>query len=240
VSSSETTFFFAPPEGIESAFVTLPPEEAHHASRVLRLTVGDEVLVVDGQGGWYRVELEECHPRGVRGRIVERRLGVGEPLVYVHLAVAGLKSRSRMDMLLEKSTELGVSRITLLETRQSERARVDSSRAVRVMRAAMKQCKRSRVPLLEGPVGWDEFLSRAHPDRRLVCHQSPGRAPAVRLIPPAAHDVVLAVGPEGGFTEEEVQRATSAGFETLDLGARRLRTETACLVACTMVLFDIK
>lgn len=235
-SAPGTTFFFAAPDDFDGAVVSLRDDEAHHASRVLRLRTGDEIQIVDGMGGWYRVTLDKLDGGVVRGSIIERRLGVGESSTYVHLAVAGLKSRSRFDMILEKATELGVSRVTVLDTQRAERARVDVDRSTRLMRAAMKQCKRSRIPLLEGPVSLSEFLSAAEASRKLVCHNGDGDVSIPNALDASDRDVTIAVGPEGGFADDEIDQAIAQGFQSVHLGPRRLRTETACLVACSAIL----
>lgn len=234
--AADTTFFYAPPDRFDGSEVVLPPDEAHHAVRVLRVGIGDEIQVVDGLGGWFNVVLESTEKSGARGRIVERRMGVGEPSVYVHLAVAGLKSRSRFDMLVEKVTEIGVSRISVLDTDRSERFRFDEERAERVMRAAMKQCKRSRIPALDGPLGWTDFVASSGSARRVVCHEKGGETPISTVFRPEDRHVVIAVGPEGGFTTGEIDHAVRAGFQVLQMGERRLRAETASLVSCSVAL----
>jgi 16S rRNA (uracil1498-N3)-methyltransferase len=236
VRVAETTFFYAPPDRFDGSAVVLPPDEAHHAIRVLRVGIGDEIQVVDGLGGWFRVVLESSDKSGARGRIVERRMGLGEPSVYVHLAVAGLKSRSRFDMLVEKATEIGVSRISVLDTERSERFRFDEERVERVMRAAMKQCKRSRIPLFDGPLRWTDFISSSGEARRVVFHEESGEVPVSTVFRPGDRHVVITVGPEGGFTTGEIEQAVRAGFKVVRLGERRLRTETASLFACSAAI----
>lgn len=236
MSQADTTFFYAPPEAFEGDRVVLPTEEAHHAFRVMRLRHGDEVQVVDGLGGWYRVVLENPGRSEAVGLIIERRLGVGESPTYLHLAVAGLKSRSRFDTLIEKVTELGVSRVSVLTTERSEHFRVDKVRADRVMRSAIKQCKRSRIPLFEAPMGWTDFVSSCESRRKLLCHEGGDNDLITHLIQSGDRDVTVAVGPEGGFSPREIEAAQAAGFQVAWLGPRRLRAETASMVACSAVL----
>jgi 16S rRNA (uracil1498-N3)-methyltransferase len=240
VSSGDTTFFYAPPEAFASTTVELPPDEAHHAIRVLRLKPGHQIQVVDGIGGWYNVQIESAGGDSVAGQILQRRMGVGEPPVYIHLAVAGLRSRSRFDLLVEKVTELGVSRISVLNTERSEHFRMERERAHRLMRAAMKQCKRSRLPVLDGPVEVKEFVTSSGPTRKIVCHGDYRSRSIAESLRSSYRDVVLAVGPEAGFSDSELQLMISNGFERAGLGSRRLRTETAAIaaVAVTSINYD--
>lgn len=238
MSAVDTTFFYASPEDVAGDTLRLREDEAHHLSRVLRLEAGDEIQVVDGLGGWYRVSLEDVARSGATGRILERRLGVGESPLYLHLAVASMKSRSRFDIVLEKATELGASRITVVDCARSERVRLDAGRAARVMRAAMKQCRRSRIPTLEGPVQLSSFVSAVRSSRRVICHDAAGSLPLSGVLTPEAADVVLLVGPESGFTEKELGAAIAADFVPASLGVRRLRTETACVAACARISLD--
>lgn len=230
--STEATFFYAHPGDFDGTGVRLREDESHHLSRVLRLRAGDEIQVVDGIGGWYRVSLESVDRSGARGNILERRMGVGEPPVYLHLAVGAMKSRSRFDMVLEKGTELGMSRLTVVHTLKSEVARVDEGRASRVMRAAMKQCRRSRMPVVDGPVALADLLSSVGSPARIICHDGDGSVPVSTLADAGVREVVALVGPEAGFADAEVAQCVAAGFRPASLGTRRLRTETACIVVC--------
>lgn len=238
VSRMNTTFFYAPPDNVKEGRVVLPDEESHHALRVLRLGNGDEIEVVDGQGCWYRVRLDTVGPGPAEGEIAERRLGVGESRLDLHLAVGVLKSRSRLEWILEKATELGVSRITLLDTRHSERSRIDLNRARRVLRAAMKQCLRSRVVEIAGPTRFEQFIERTSGPNGLLCAGYSTGIPMWRALDsvPTGRPVVVAVGPEGGFGSEEIETAEAAGYLPVSLGRRRLRSETAAIAACSLIM----
>lgn len=239
-----TTNFYAPPDHIRGSRVTLPEDEARHASKVLRAAVGDEIIVVDGAAGWYRVEIDHIDRRSVEGHIVERREAVGEAPYELVIGFGLIKNRGRMETLLEKSVELGASVLAPLVTARTERERIRAERSEGKLISAMKQCGRSRLPELLEPAPIGEFISK-HSDGRgpddllLICHES---APAHRSVAaalranPAPRRVVVTVGPEGGFADEEVEDALRAGFHAVSLGSRRLRAETAAITAAAALM----
>jgi len=231
------TTFYAPPEAFRDEWVRLPEDEAHHAVRVLRHRPGDEVIVVDGAGGWYRLCLEQVDRHSVRGRVLETRRDVGEPPYHLTVGLALLKQTARFETFLEKAVELGVSAIVPLLTARTERTHFRPERARRLLIAAMKQCGRSRLPLLHAPRPFAEVLHDPAA-LRLLCHEQLDRPrrPLHELLRQPIGDALVLVGPEGGFTTDEVLQAEAAGFQTVSLGARRLRAETAALVAASAFL----
>ncbi len=231
---SLTTFFFAPPESFSGDQVTLPSDEAHHASRVLRLKAGSEIEVVDGRGGWHRVHLTYSDGSRVEGEIQERKLGVGEPNFDLGLAIGLLKSRSRLETAIEKAVEIGVNEITLLRFRAADGIKVDLERCERLARAAMKQSLRSVIPRIQGPRAFADFVEINSGKDYVVCEHSDTARPLADVLAGAGsgdHCVIL-VGPEAGFRGDELELADEAGFARASLGNRRLRTETAAIVAC--------
>jgi len=233
-----TTNFYAPPSALRGQRVVLPAEEARHVRTVLRGEEGDEITVVDGRGGWYRVEITHLTPEQGVGTIVEQRKDVGEPAVDVTVGLGVLTKRSRFETFVEKAVELGVRRIVPLRTERTERDSVREERLRKVMVAAMKQCRRSRLPGLAPPQSPAALVEAAETERTLVCHAGGDAVPiwqAVTETRRAASALVL-VGPEGGFAPAEVSSIVGAGGTPVSLGARRLRAETAGLAALHAVV----
>lgn len=230
-----TTSFYAPPGQFNGPRVVLPPSEARHAVRSLRHEPGDVIAVVDGTGGWHRVRLEAAGKQRVVGTVVERRYNVGEPRVPFILAVGVLKKRSRFETVVEKAVELGVTTIMPLNTHRSERARIRRDRLHKIMVAALKQCGRSQLPTLTDPCSLAHALACFPRVHAVCCHEAGPRRMALRDALDAEHSscrgTLLAVGPEGGFTDAEVATARRSGAAIVHLGPRRLRTETAALTA---------
>jgi 16S rRNA (uracil1498-N3)-methyltransferase len=239
-----TTHFYVAPESIHGPRMALPEAEARHAVRVLRMKVGDELIAVDGEGGWYRIELDHVGRSEAAGHIVERQAGVGEPPYRFTMAAGLIKHRDRFETLLEKAVELGVTEIVPLITARTEKARLREDRAENILIAAMKQCGRSRLPVLRKPTSIGELLERPF-DLGLCCHE--GTDADAPLLDALARDVrpdaiTALIGPEGGFTDAEVASARSAGFRVVSLGGRRLRAETAALAAaaCISGVYDAR
>jgi len=235
-----TTSFYAPLSAIrEQAYVVLPEDEAAHAVRVLRKRPGDEIVVVDGAGGWHRVRLDHADRKGASGTILETRREVGEPAYALSIGLALLKNRSRFETFLEKAVELGVREVIPLRTHRTGKGQFKVHRAEQVLIAAMKQCGRSRLVRLAAPQPLAAVLGQGDVDLALLAHEqaAPDRS-LVRVLAahPAAPSLRVLIGPEGGFTDEEVEAARQAGYAPVSLGPRRLRAETAALVAASAVM----
>lgn len=214
------------------ARISIPEEVAHHAVRVLRLKDGDAVVLFDGTGGEYPATLA-VPPRGpVQAQLgehqaIERELGYGITLLQ------GISSADKMDFTIQKAVELGVGAIQPLPTTRSV-VRLDEERQAkrvlhwrRVAASACEQCGRNRVPEVAAPVSLSRYRA---PENALKLLLSPeGEAGLPR--PAAGIELLLAVGPEAGFTPEEEQILLRMGFKGVRLGMRTLRTETAALAA---------
>jgi 16S rRNA (uracil1498-N3)-methyltransferase len=226
------TTFYVPPETFRDGWVVLPPEEAHHAVHVLRHHAGDEIVAVDGEGGWYRLRLEQVDRKIARARVLETRREYGEPPYHLTIGLALLKQNARFEIFLEKAVELGVQCILPLQTERTERVHFRLERAQRLLVAALKQCGRSRLPRLLPPQTFAEAIRRPAA-LRLLCHEQaevPSLPIGQLLQKQRPPDALVLVGPEGGFSKAEVQQAIAAGFQIASLGPRRLRAETAALM----------
>lgn len=231
-----TTTYYAPPDHFQGNVVLLPKEEALHATKVLRQKVGDEIVVVDGKGGWHRVILKSLNRDKVLGEIIETVSEVGESKLDVTIGLALLKNANRFEVFLEKAVELGVTAIQPLLTHRTEIQKFKEDRFERILVAAMKQCGRSRLPLLHPPKKLSEVLQHQGINT-FICHEQieiskPLWAEKMQENAP----IVILVGPEGGFTEEEMEIANGLNWRCASLGGRRLRAETAAIVAASMML----
>ncbi len=236
--------FFAPSENRQGDLIVLPADEARHASRVLRLSAGAIVIVIDGLGGACRAEITSTTSRKTSVHVHSELRDFGEATVRLTLA-AGLSAGSKFDSVVQRGTELGVKRFVPLITEKSKikmddprRARSRVTRLGKVALAAIKQCRRSYLPEIAVPTSLGGFLSEFDAgDRGLIFHPS-GKARAVADLPLDAglKRVTLLVGPESGFSDEEVESAVEAGFTPVSLGDRVLRTETAGPVAVALLM----
>jgi 16S rRNA (uracil1498-N3)-methyltransferase len=239
-SFSETTRLYCPGDLSQGATRDLPEQAAHHAARVLRMTVGDAVTLFNGEGGESDAEIQAITKQRVTVRIGAHRARDIEAPIEVSL-VQGLSARERMDFTIQKAVELGVTRIYPVETRRSV-MRLDAERAERRVEhwrnlaiSACEQCGRNRVPEIH-PVDTLPAWLGERPGEQTGAHLilSTTAHRRLREIPPPAQ-VTLLAGPEGGFAPEELEMTTAWGFEPIRLGPRILRTETAALAALAAV-----
>lgn len=235
-----TTNFFAPPSAIRGRRVVLPENESRHVCSVLRAREGDEITVVDGEGGWYRVEIAHASPEQVVGTILDTHRDRGEPDVHATVGVGLLTKRSRFETFVEKAVELGVRRVVPLQTAHTETDSIRPDRLRNVMIAAVKQCRRSRLPILAEPTSVATIVDETTAGSRFICHGGADASPILRVLDETERtkEVLVLVGPEGGFTPEEVTTARDAGCRPVSLGRRRLRAETAGIVALNAVLLQ--
>jgi 16S rRNA (uracil1498-N3)-methyltransferase len=233
-----TTTFYTPPGCFHGERAILPDEEARHAVKVLRKQAGDEIIAVDGEGGWYRIRLDQVGQRRAAGTVLETRRGVGEPAYELVLGIGLIKSRNRFETFVEKAVELGGHTIIPLHTARTEKEGLKAERTRNIMVAAMKQCGRSRLPALSDPTALPTVLEAATAHTTLVAHERVDAAASVcgalAEVPPTARLLVL-IGPEGGFTKEEIAMVEQAGGIAVSLGPRRLRAETAGIAAAVAV-----
>jgi 16S rRNA (uracil1498-N3)-methyltransferase len=215
--------------------VLLPAAEAHHLAHVLRMRPGDQAVIFDGAGGEALAEIVEISPASAELKILQRQPATTETPFPVTVASAVPKG-DRFRWMVEKLTELGVHRLVPIVTRRSivdpREGKLDRLRQTIV--EASKQCGRSRLMELETPIHWTPFLAGQPPEQRfLVAHPSgePWDPTRRRLDRP----ITVAIGPEGGFTDEEVVAACAAGGELVSLGPRILRIETAAVAVASLL-----
>ncbi|MDP6592779.1 MAG: RsmE family RNA methyltransferase [Candidatus Marinimicrobia bacterium] len=234
---AERHHFILSDNQIEDGRFHLNGDEAHHLSNVARIGVGDEVYLIDTRGKAYRAAVDSISEGAVRGPILDMIQGYHEPTVNIHLGIAILKG-ARLDLVSEKGTELGVASVTPLILKRNVKKGVNRNRLTNVARSAAKQCGRGRVPEINEPASLSEWCQKMKAGCGALLHNSDAAKPMVdwlRNLPDSTSDVWLAVGPEGGFENEELQPVLQLGLEAVSLGKRRLRSETAALSALTIV-----
>jgi len=234
-------YFYTTPQHISRQELTIDGEEFIHLTHVMRREVGDEVRVVDGQGSAYDVRIAEISKRTARCVISAHHRQLNEPGTHVTLAVAILKNASRFDFLVEKTTEIGVSAIVPLLTERTIPRHARTDRWQKLAIAAMKQSGRCVLPVVKELTSFPDFVRSLKPDPlKLLLHEKSGTS-LISVKPKNSDDsgVIVCIGPEGGFTDEEIALASSSGFKPVGLGPRRLRTETAAVAAAGLVLVGV-
>jgi 16S rRNA (uracil1498-N3)-methyltransferase len=222
--------FIIAPDDVHEGIIRLRGAEGHHAKNVLRLGRGDPFVAVDGRGVEYEAAVEILAADGLLGRIVRTTRRTREPREIA--AVVG------------QATALGVNEFTLFESARTRRRELHG-REMRhldaVAAAAVKQSLRAVLPEISGPRGFTSLLSYGREfDVAFLCRPDTKAEPLAEIVGgsvPGPSRFLVVVGPEGGFTSEEEENAANAGFRTLDLGPRRLRSVLAGPTACTLILY---
>lgn len=221
---------------VVGARIALPDAAAAHLVRVLRLREGDACVLFNGDGHDYAATITVAGKRETQVEIREARVVDNESPLRITL-LQGIARGEKMDLILQKSTELGVARIVPVESERSE-VRLDAARMDKrlahwrsVVASACEQCGRARLPEVTAPVPVAAAGAQAG-DATLRLTLDPGGARTVASLPHAmSGGIALAIGPEGGWSPRDREALRTAGFDGLRLGPRILRTETAGLAA---------
>jgi 16S rRNA (uracil1498-N3)-methyltransferase len=217
--------------------VDLGTSSSRHLASALRRGPGDALLLFDGRGGEYDAEIVSVRRDCVSVQVGQPRPQAVESPLSTHLGI-GISRGERMDWVVQKATELGISRITPLTTERTgvrlsgDRARRREAHWLQVAISACEQCGRNVLPVVDPITPLADWTRNLEADLKLVLAQ---RSPPLPTAPPPPAAVALLVGPEGGLSQQEIDGATAQGFEGLGLGPRILRTETAPVVALTLV-----
>lgn len=209
----------------------MPEEEAAHCLRVLRLGVGDEVMLTDGKGCFYKAVISAATGKRCQVKVTETI--EQEPLWngHLHLAMAPTKNMDRIEWLAEKATEIGFDELTFLNCRYSERKVIKTERVEKIVVSAVKQSLKARKPVVNEMMDFARFVKHDFAGQKFIAHCNEGEKPLLKEILVPGEDALVLIGPEGDFSPEEVKLAESLGFRSISLGKSRLRTETAALVS---------
>lgn len=247
----EIRFFYVPDASDNNQ---LPEEEAQHCVRVLRQQIGDEIMLMDGKGAFYRAEIVNVQAKKCFYQILEVQKQPKEWGGWLHLAMAPTKNMDRTEWLAEKATEIGFDELSFLNCKNSERKVIKNERIDKILVSAVKQSRKSRKPVLNEMTDLKHFiLSVEDYEQKYIAHcydeqdveleksdsgqeknMNGGKKLLFEELEPGKKTVVL-IGPEGDFSIDEVRYALQHGFIPVSLGKSRLRTETAALVAVHMM-----
>ncbi len=233
---------------LSSELISLSEDESKHAVRVLRLSIGDQVEIVDGKGTRAVAEVTSDHAKRCELRVVSRTREESHRKYHLHIAVAPTKNIERIEWFLEKATEIGIDEITLLDCEHSERTVVKTERLEKVAISAMKQSQQSWLPVINEIISFDAFVKSASADPsttlrtslKLIAHCDEGAKNPISSVVTSTtlslttkQRVLVLIGPEGDFSPAEIETALGNQFIAISLGETRLRTETAALYAAT-------
>lgn len=232
--------FYVDKKDVHGMTLVLRGDEASHLTRVLRKRVGDHILATDGIDTMYEAALVRVDRDEVECDIVDVKNNVNEPKTEIALAVALLKNPSRTDFLVEKAVELGVRTVIPMLTERTIPAHEKHTRLEKIALSAMKQCGRCYLPKVTDLMEFEVLVNHAQGySLRLIPHEKTEQSQFVGTVMQHHENVksvLMMIGPEGGFTEEEIELASANQFIPISLGPRRLRTETAAISALSWVV----
>lgn len=239
--------FFVEKGNLRREEVVLEGQQAHQIHNVLRKKAGEHIIVLDNLGWEYEIGLKTVRKEKVTGLIKEKRKAVGEPAVEITL-FQSLLSREKFEWVLQKCTEVGVRRFVPIVTersivRQGSIKPNKIERWQRIIQEAAEQSARGRIPELEKAVNFEKAIAGLEGfDYKLMAHTH-GQGKSLRQCLKSGEkkikSVALFIGPQGGFTENEVQSANDNNVAVISLGNRILRTETAAVIASSLILYQL-
>ena len=222
--------FFA--TNVSGSVCTLGAEESHHCVKVLRLQTGEHVQVTDGKGNLCKAEIESANAKACTLRILESHFEPA-PAWQLHVAIAPTKNIARMEWLIEKLTEIGITSFIPVITQRSERKILKTERLHKIVMEAMKQSGRRYLPAVEELSTYAEMLesTKDFKGQKFVLHCIEKEKRTFQEVYKKGENVLILIGPEGDLHNNEVEQAIGHGFTPITLGNVRYRTETAALVA---------
>lgn len=226
-------FFYI--EDISSETLVLDEDTSKHVTGVLRMKAGEELMLTDGKGTKVHATIIDDH----RKRCVVKRLSIAHEEAKhrkVAIAVSLVKNASRFEWFLEKATEIGVSEIIPLLCDRTEKEKFRHDRMNNILVSAMLQSQQTRLPILHEPTDFDQVIALNNYTNKFIAHCLPQQKQSIKDFEnPFGNSSLMLIGPEGDFTEKEIEAALDKNFVPVTLGETRLRTETAGMVAAVLL-----
>jgi RNA methyltransferase, rsmE family len=211
-------------------------EESNHIIKSLRKKIGDTLYITNGKGSLFEATIFSDNVKNCIAQIISCKNYPLQPY-YLHIAIAPTKMNDRFEWFLEKATEIGISEITPLITEHSERKTINKERFERIILSAMKQSLQVYKPILNDAISFVNFVKKDIKGIKFIahCQKEDKRILQKELYKNNVNEILMLIGPEGDFSEKEIQKTLEMGFVPVSFGEHRLRTETAGIVACNAV-----
>lgn len=239
--------FYSPDINSDTIHYTLSEEESGHAIRVLRMKIDNTIFSTDGKGFFYKGTIVNDHPKKCLVKIINKIEDTAKRKFNLSIAIAPTKMIDRFEWFLEKATEIGCDEIIPIQCHHSERTIIKPERLNKVLVSAMKQCLKSQLPVIKDMIDLKKFIltSENYSGQKFIGHipelsdsEFPPKHPEGILLTKAyskEKNALIIIGPEGGFSEEEINLAISKNITPISLGNSRLRVETAGIMACAII-----
>ena len=221
---TDKNFFYTEPISITNDEFSLSKEESHHAHKVLRLNVGDRIWLIDGQGCGFQGELLSYNGL-VRGKILKSFPMMGENSWDLQIVI-GVLNKKRMELLVEKATELGVNKFSFVKMDNSNKQKIQFSRLEKIIKIASKQCGRTKFPMIKDYKSLNDYFGHNNKDA-IAAHKSGKFFLNTLLLRERKNISTIIIGPEGDFSNKELDIISNNNIPIVSFGARRLRAETA-------------
>ena len=213
----------------------LSPDDSKHCIKVLRLKKGDLVYLTDGKGTLYKARIIHDDLRSCRVEVIEKQYDYDKRPFSLHIAIAPTKNIKRFEWFLEKSTAIGIDGITPLICFHSERRQLKTERSNRIITAAIKQSLKTYHPVLNEMIHYNEFFESGIHGAKFIACCDQGHSKHLKNQYTPGENATIIIGPEGDFSQQELDKAKNSGFNPVSLGNSRLRTETAGVVVTNIV-----
>lgn len=226
--------FFAENMDTNTSLVTLDESNSRHIIQVLRMKTGDDIQLTDGKGNIFTGQISNAQKRTCAVSIKERLPEPAAPRKST-IAISLVKNTARFEWFLEKAVEAGISSIVPLLCERTEKQHFRFDRMRQIMISAMLQSHQAWLPLLCEPVKFKDWISVQTGSTKCIAHCNEDNKYAFRQITDSNEDITICIGPEGDFSEQEIEWALQHGFKPVSLGNTRLRTETAGIAAAVLM-----
>ena len=214
----------------QSEKVIFSREESKHITRVLRKKSGDQLQITNGNGNLFNAKISDDNPNKCEA-LIENFHFFEKSNFYTHIAIAPTKNNDRLEWFLEKATEIGINEITPIICKNSERKTIKSERLTKIMISAMKQSVDYYLPIFNNAINFSDFIQKPSNCKKFIAHCEDSKKLSFFEMIGKKESILILIGPEGDFDSSEIEMAKENGFKPVTLGNKRLRTETAAIVA---------
>lgn len=228
-------FFYIPDYNEAQKQIVLNEETSKHIVQVLRMKAGEQINLTDGKGNLLTCKITDDHKKQCSVE-VRSMIQNPNPQKTVTIAISLLKNTNRFEWFLEKATELGVTAIIPLICERTEKEKFRQDRLQGIVVSAMLQSQQTWLPLLHEPVEYRKAIERSSAEQKFIAHCEEGNKQSLHSNIKASLSQLICIGPEGDFTLKEIELALQHKFIPVSLGETRLRTETAGVVAVTLLM----
>lgn len=213
----------------------LNEKETHHCAKVLRKNKGDIISITNGRGVIYEAKILQIEKKNTFLKIISKTENYNKRNYRVHIAIAPTKNIDRFEFFLEKATEIGIDEISPIICKNSERKIIKPERLTKQIESALKQSFTAYMPKLNEITKYEDFIKKDNTNAKYIAHCKSKDINYLGSIINKQEQACVVIGPEGDFTEDEINLAVKTGFTPVSLGSSRLRTETAGIIACSII-----